>query len=185
MTNSTAFLGCDHSYDSLTENLKFGGQIAYLAPAAVLIGRMFYVMAVSYYDDYTEHAFWPFYTIDCALFGTTAWQLNYMEISMAITLTTQFITVLHYLLTSQPKSQLCLVWHAISVVYLLSGAVFSYLQGHSFDLKYSVLVYVLLFFTWDTINVLNPVIMIIGNEHLRKQVFLYGLEEDHGSIFHR
>lgn len=67
MANSTSFLGCNHSYDVFTENLKFFLQLLYLVPALFLLIRMIYVITISHWDDYAKQPFWTLYLIDCVV----------------------------------------------------------------------------------------------------------------------
>ena len=70
MANSTAFLGCSHSYSNVEENLKLFAQLVYLVPAFLLIGRMIYVINFVYKDDFhDQERFWNLYSTDLILVG--------------------------------------------------------------------------------------------------------------------
>ncbi|CAP35112.1 Protein CBG17477 [Caenorhabditis briggsae] len=104
------------------------------------------------------------------LFGTTAWQLSYMQISMGITLITNLITSYHHIQNGNPGI-LCKTWCLISGAYLFFGSIFCFFHMKSFDFEYQNIVFITVFFIWDGFNILNPLIMIVMYRQLRKQVF--------------
>ncbi|CCD65218.1 Serpentine receptor class gamma-6 [Caenorhabditis elegans] len=134
------------------------------------------------YIQFYFGGFQPNYSRRVNWFGTTAWQLTYMQISMAVTLLSNIVTgaILWKSQNQSRKSRLlCRIWFAISTEYLLSACAFCYLHMKTFAFDYSNLIFMLVIFVWDGFNILSPVIMISMNKSLRKQVFaMSGGSED-------
>ncbi|EGT50999.1 hypothetical protein CAEBREN_32590 [Caenorhabditis brenneri] len=123
------------------------------------------------YIQYYYGGFQPNYARRVNWFGTTAWQLSYMQISMAITALSTIITLYKILDSHTPRRKLCTIWCAISVEYFIMGLVFCFFHMKSFGFEYSNLIFILVFFIWDGFNILNPLIMVIMNKSLRRHVF--------------
>ncbi|EFO83395.1 CRE-SRG-6 protein [Caenorhabditis remanei] len=137
------------------------------------------------YIQYYYGGFQPNYARRVNWFGTTAWQLSYMQISMGITVITNLISAFHHFKAYQEKnpSQLCIIWGVISIDYIFCGSIFCFLNK-SFAFEYSNLIFILVFLVWDGFNIISPAIMIAMNKNLRKNVFAIEYEDEENQITH-